>query len=279
MTLTINKLLWYTNRFAVILFTLGVIVGCGGEPVECDDKGDCTEMHKNLLKSQLSEMRRTRAAGSAATDLPTGSPIPNIQIDHLDPGLYTVQFEVLPPDDGNGFSAYAIVNWKVDGQPITRKLSVFSGASISGVAEAVDIKIVDYSDTASGALSAAPYKVGASLSRGQRADIMQPPSLTTNPRAIPVGAGLSTTFVVPQGAGVTSVMVLTATQLSVTANANPLGVTAHGADNALGVTTQSWYPILQGPGWVPLTPRTTSIIVQNFDVNDVDVQVLWGIEG
>jgi len=277
--LTIDKVMWYTIRFTVVLFTLGFLVGCGGEPVECDDKGDCTEM-KNLLKSQFSNMVRTKNAGSAATDLPPGSPVPNIQMNNLDPGLYTVQFEVLPPGDGNGLSAYAIVNWKVDGQPITRKLSVYSGAAISGVAESVDIQIVDYSDIVNGGgFSAAEYKIGASLSRGQRADIMQPPTLLTNPRAILVAATHSTTFVVPQGAGVTSVMILVATPLSGSANTNPLAVTAHGTDNVLAVTTASWYPITQGPGWIPIVPRTTSIIVQNFDTHDIEVQAIWGIEG
>lgn len=282
MTLTINRVLRYTIRFTIALLALFVI-GCGSEPIECSDNGDCYPPPEadmlNLIASQISNMVRTTAAGSRLSDLPQGNPIPNLQQTNLDPGEYTLQFEAFPPGDKFGFSAFAIVNWKTRGQTVTRKVSIFSGAAITGVCDAVDVQIVDDSNINDGALPPLAYKIGASLSRGSRPNIMQPATVFTNPRAVPVAAGLSTSFQVPQGAGVISAMILLSTQLSQTANTNPLGVTAHGNDDFLAVTTQSWYPILQNPGWVPLTPRTTSIIVQNFDTHDIDVQVVWGVEG
>lgn len=284
MTLTINRVLVYTVRLALIVLTASWLVGCNSESIQCPDNGDCNytppeaEDMKNLIASQISNMVRTTAAGSRLTDLPQGNSIPNLQQTNLEPGEYTLQFEAYPPNDGFGFSAFAIVNWKTRGQTVTRKVSIFSGAAITGVCDAVDVQIVDDSDINSGALAPLPYKVGASLSRGSRANIMQPATLFTNPRAVSIAAGLATTFFVPQGAGVVSAMVLVAGELG-QEGTNSLAVKAYGNDNALAVNTQGWYPILQNPGWVPLTPRTNIIIVQNGDTIPINAQVVWGVEG
>lgn len=83
----------------------------------------------------------TNALGSFA-----GSPLPNLQMEDLQPGEYTLQFQVVEDViDGLGSAAYAIVRWKVRGQQVQRIISIFSGAVLGGVAEAVDVQILDQS--------------------------------------------------------------------------------------------------------------------------------------
>lgn len=100
-------------------------------------------LHTNLHHSQITEMITTASPlGSFA-----GPQQPNLQIDHLEPGEYTLQFQIVePPNDPFPFSTYAIARWKVRGQQIQRIISVFSGAVLGGVAEAVDVQLLDQSN-------------------------------------------------------------------------------------------------------------------------------------
>ena len=100
-------------------------------------------LNTNLFKSQITPMFTT---GSPLGSF-TGPQQPNLQIDHLQPGEYTLQFQIVePPDDNFPFSTYAIARWKVQGQQIQRIISVFSGAVLGGVAEAVDVQLLDQSN-------------------------------------------------------------------------------------------------------------------------------------
>lgn len=100
-------------------------------------------LNTNLRKSQITPMFTTGfTLGSFA-----GPQQPNLQIDHLEPGEYTLQFQVIEaPQDNIPFSTYAIVRWKVHGQQIQRIISIFSGAVLGGVAEAVDVQLLDQSN-------------------------------------------------------------------------------------------------------------------------------------
>jgi hypothetical protein len=102
-------------------------------------------------RSQITPLSTTtNALGSFA-----GNSQPNLQINDLEPGEYTLQFQVVEPTiDGFvnggvrayfGSATYAIVHWKVGGQQIRRVISVFSGAVLGGVAEAVDVQLLDQS--------------------------------------------------------------------------------------------------------------------------------------
>ena len=101
----------------------------------------------NLTRSFLSNLETTtNGIGSFA-----GSKVPSLQIDHLEPGEYTIQFQVVePPIDNLNFGLCAYIYWKVDGQTIDRLISVFSGAAISGVAEAVHVYFLDQSARGAG---------------------------------------------------------------------------------------------------------------------------------
>lgn len=97
---------------------------------------------QQLVRSHITDLFTTgNALGSFA-----GQRLPNIQVNDLEPGEYTIQFQVVEPTiDGLDSSTYAIIRWKVGGQQIQRIVSVYSGAVISGVAEAVDVQLLDQS--------------------------------------------------------------------------------------------------------------------------------------
>ena len=118
--------------FRGILLTLLLLtLSCGEPPVS-----------RNLVRAQISDMNTT--VNGIGTFV--GDQIPNMQQDNLDPGEYTIQFQVIePPIDGLGFAAYAYIVWKVQGQQIQRIVNVFNGAAISGVADAAHVKFLDQS--------------------------------------------------------------------------------------------------------------------------------------
>lgn len=96
----------------------------------------------NLTRAQITELQTsTNTLGSFA-----GDRLPSIQQDNLEPGEYTIQFQVIePPVDGLGFAAYAYVVWKVGGQQISRIINVFNGSAISSVADSAHVQLQDQS--------------------------------------------------------------------------------------------------------------------------------------
>lgn len=129
----------FTTFFALVTFT-----GCLA-PVDDPndlDSSDGGEPMKNLVRSQITELLTTRnLLGSFE-----GDKIPNLQQDNLEPGEYTLQFQVIePPIDGLGFATYAYIVWKVAGQQNSRIVSVFNGSAVSGVADSVHVQLLDQS--------------------------------------------------------------------------------------------------------------------------------------
>jgi len=258
---------WFYGLIVFLLF------GCGSAPIECSDEGDCTDM-TNKIGMRLTTLTRTTAIGSSTTDLPPGLQLPSLQVLDLEPGEYTIQFQGLPPADGNGFACYAIINWKIGGQQLVRKISVFSGAAITGLAEAVDVQLVDYSGVGVIVGSTAEYQIAAALSRGSRATIQQPATLSTQPTEVGITAGSTESFVIPQDAGVVSFMPLV--RVGGTYTPDQLDVTAA---NAATNTVQGWNVDPQNPVWVPLPPGAKDVTFRNGTANSIGVNVVWGVEG
>ena len=97
---------------------------------------------KKLTRSQIT----TLTTGLNGIGSFVGQRLQSLQQANLEPGEYTIQFQIVePPIDGAGSATYAYVSWKVDGQQIQRIISVFSGASISGVAESAHVQLLDQS--------------------------------------------------------------------------------------------------------------------------------------
>ncbi len=95
-----------------------------------------------LTKAQIAELTTTsNPLGSFS-----GDRAPSLQQDDLEPGEYTLQFQIVePPIDSLGFATYAYIVWKIRGQQISRIISVFNGSAISGVADSVHVQLLDQS--------------------------------------------------------------------------------------------------------------------------------------
>jgi hypothetical protein len=274
-----------------LLIFLGILglwlTGCTcqvGEPTEeNDDMG-------NLIAAQIADMTRSAAMGTLA-GLPTAigaQQQPSLQQNNLEPGEYTVQFQAFPPADGLGFAAYAIINWKIAGQQITRKVSVANGVSISGVCEAVDVTLIDVSQTGQFGFPAATpspnptgiglYKIGVALSKGTRPNVQQPATLLTAIAEQAVAPGVNVVnYKVPTDAGVVAVMI-TAARLSVADVIADNEIAATQLNNSGLVGLSSWYP-LQSDRWVPLGVGCTTIGISNYSAGTALTQVFWGIDG
>lgn len=230
---------------------------------------------KRLTRSQATPLfTTTNAIGSFA-----GNAEQNLQVTNLDPGEYTVQFNPELPGDGNGFSAYAFINWKVAGQMQPRIISIFQGASISGVCDAVDIRILDQSgDNAGAPRSNNGYKIIATLSKGTRPTIMQPPVLVTARTQTVAAAGSVHDFSVPQNAGVISVLITAVTGSGAHIDDEDWFAIARDPSATL---LGEWYPAKTGAAFLPLPPGTSTVRVVNNNSGgqSIDVTLQWGIEG
>jgi hypothetical protein len=204
----------------------------------------------------------------------------SINIRDLIPNTYTLQFGLLQTGDRTAISvpsAEAIVNWSVRGQTQRRIISIASGVALSGVCDAVSVKIRDTSITSEGA-EHITYAVETTLTKGVRPSTGQPPSLTTTLSQIVAGSvtpGVS--FLVPVNAGVNSFYVLTCGDSGTVLTTTDIIVQVLGSN---GILLAAYYPLITG-GWIPLPAGAYAVVVSSTanEGDDADVNVIWGIEG
>jgi len=198
-------------------------------------------------------------------------------------GQYTVQFDVVPidpadPADGP-IEARAIIQWVAGGNTITREVSIGSGVSVSGTANAV--KVVAYDATSTG-IDGRAYQVSILVTKGVRSFTGQPPLLvppfSTNPAVL--GPNTFRDFDIPQDVGVISAMVIA-------------GIGSHGT-TASSIPEQQARVEQRGPGivpilkaydarnfqYVPVSPGATVIRVWNLSAAlSISFSVSFGIDG
>lgn len=197
----------------------------------------------------------------------------------LEAGTYTLQFGIrditqaplLPSQPPSIPTVQAIINWKIDGQQQRRVISVVSGASISGVCEAVDVSIVD--KTSNPTLAGFTYNVQVTLSKGMRGNVQQPPALLDSLATLVPNAGLLV-HLVPPDSGVISVFLLIDAGVPAIASDFQLVMT----DPSGGVVYAASTPATLGQ-WIPLVPGTAALQVFNHSATPALVTLLWGIEG
>ena len=120
---------------------------------------------------------------------------------------YTVQLGVEPPILGssfNIFSCLATISFKVEGNFVTRVISVTNGVSISGTAQAININLQDNTPVLGQPLNQ-PYKVGMQVVPGTRPTQNRPPILVFLSQSdFTVAPTTTTTILIPNNAGVIS---------------------------------------------------------------------------
>lgn len=199
----------------------------------------------------------------------------NIDVTNLEPGTYTLQFSILniqlsphlnleiPP------IVQAIVTWKIEGQQQRRVISVASGATISAVCEAVDVKLLDIENNEDDGYD---YQVQVTLSKGLRANTQQPPQLSRG-RFVLIAASSEFGFPVPQDSGVISFFTF------IDGTGVDFDLAASMID-AVGNTVASIRPVPNASQWIPIIPGTTEVKITNFSLTaGIFANLIWGIDG
>lgn len=233
----------------------------------------------NYIAKRLSR-RKAYALGQplSTTVNATGAQLQQQQFsaEELEPGIYTVQFDVQgPPLSGGGgpsFDAQATVTWKNNGNNVVRQLDVQQGTQISGCAEAINVTVVDKSTDADGAGNS--YKVMVSLAAGPRGSFDARPILGVfSKNRAQVLANLATSTVqIPVGVGV----------ISLKATANPAPTAANDVtvdiQNAAGQSLLK-YGLSQHTEFVPIPGDASQVVFTNNTGANATIGAQWGIDG
>lgn len=194
-------------------------------------------------------------------------------------GIYTVQFGIQTPDGlYKKVNPTARVVWSVEGNTIQRRLSVYDGASISGVADHVAVRVTDDSQNvgAGFGLLTSVYTVTVEVTPFPRPPRGMPPYLRGSDDVIVVaGGGAGTNIAVPDDAGVIS-----ACAFAVAAGGGLPRITQVAADPA--VILARYVPATDSSSWTPIHPQTLNLTLENVSadpLSTVTYNVLWGIDG
>jgi hypothetical protein len=212
-------------------------------------------------------------------------------------GNYTVQFRVsaqtsLTPNSGVGnITPTAKIAWSIGGNVVQRIISVYDGASLTGVGDHVRVDITDQTID-DGDLPFQKYLVAVTVSEGVRASNKQPPTYTqylsdgqvSRFGRVDVSGGASVDIPVPLDAGVISVFV-TATGHTGSDHETPVVLT----EAEVSVEQLSFGDVIlrqydpRDYDWVPLSPQCSKIRLRNSmpstDNNEILFGVTFGIDG
>jgi hypothetical protein len=211
---------------------------------------------------------------------------PSLQCKFDKPGNYTVQFKVSGrqlPITGN-INPVATVTWFLGGNNLSRKLSVYDGASITGCCSNVTISVSDETDF----LDVSPqqdYTVSIMTAEGSRAGTQQPPTyaIYQNSNAGGTTRRLGNSFIMPS----TSIVVPVPTEAGVISlfatGSDPNGSVFAEGDlivrqlNVTGLVVKQYDA--RNMGWVPISPQTVNVeLINNSAVNAL-MGLTWGIDG
>jgi hypothetical protein len=185
--------------------------------------------------------------------------------------VYTVQFGIgrVPV-----FSARTVaeITWSVAGNRVTRRMTPNSGGSISGRAEAVEVKLIDVTDAFN---AGQEYDASILVSPGVRASTANPPTLIDPFDGVIVAPASTQSVPIPQGVGVVSALVVQKVALGAPIPAGEISV-----EQFDGVTSLLIYDARDYTGFVPIVASADSLVLGNFNaVTAVRFSIIWGIDG
>ena len=206
---------------------------------------------------------------------------------------YTVQFSVGPTKTLAGkllqapvFPEAEII-WSVEGNSVRRVVSVVNGMSITGVGEAVSVRVYDNTPQAF-AGGGFTYQVDITVAPGSRASTQQPPTLSYNTS---LGLALTDTFPeqtidIPQNAGIINYFLQW--EAYVQATSQPIALTS--ADLAVIELASAFnvkrYSVVDLKGnWIPLAPGATQLKFKAFLPGgtptpwEIEIFPTFGIDG
>lgn len=211
-----------------------------------------------------------------------------LQANFPEAGAYSVQFAIDDPD-GAQVLTEAVIQWSVEGNTISRRVSVVNGVTVSGVGQAVRISVKDVDPPQMGVVSQGTYGVSIQVSKGTRAASSQAPILTAfNPVngsqafLVPTGGlGTAVTVPVPNDAGAIAVGVTVAYQsFAIPPNGTPIPETVPMVlQRTASDFAKSYDPRDPGSFWVPLATGCKEILLANNGTQDLIMNVVFEIDG
>lgn len=220
------------------------------------------------------------AWGGGATINPPGAANPHaggqsnytVQCELTPAQVFTVQFGIGPKEDPEGRNKpVALIEWAANGVTVYRKVSAINGMSISGVGEAVRVKVFDEGD--SGAET--PYPSTCIVSIGSRGG-NAPPTLQNQDFVNLSTAGGTGSFTIEENVGIIAVRLLAVNDAGL--KYDPDALTAIFRDGT--GTLISGFQNFNVNGFVQVPPGAVSISVENEDAAvDVDVFPVFMIDG
>lgn len=199
--------------------------------------------------------------------------------------------------DGSPVFTEALIKWSVEGNFVSRRVSVTNGTSVTGTGQACRIVITDASIAPAtpvppgGSLLTPPYIVGVQVAPGTRGNDKQPPTLQLFAQDPPIPpVFLTDTFVVaplatvrvpvPLDSGAKSVFV---NVINLAAAAVPPGsaIVSQAVSAGPGLDTLlKQYDAAECCDWIPLSPGTTVIgLINRSAVASLVFSVTLGIDG
>jgi hypothetical protein len=222
--------------------------------------------------------RRGRKSYSLTKQLNAGQSSPDTfsyQTGEIGHGVHVVSFGVsqsVGAGQAAGYSAVATINFLTNGNTVTRQVSIGSGVSVQGTADAISVVV---QDTSPSGLGLAPYGVTISVGPGTRASDTQPTLVdAASPRTLAVkGAGGSTVNIpIPQGVGVVGVW------LAVGSDTTPDVIF-----NQTDAASVGRFPCEVKdaiPRYFPIVPGALNLTASNQDAgNTCAVSTMWVIDG
>lgn len=209
-----------------------------------------------------------------------------MQVDFGKAGPFTVQFALsfTPFSSLNNqpIRCEALVSWKTAGNTITRRITVGNGASISGVAEAIEVRVMDTSAVViapPGALQT--YSIEISVGPGTRAGDTTPPQLqlvdaNRNPTII-VAANSQAALGVPSDGGGKSLHASVANSGGAAGAIPDQGAVLRQGQGSTHILKS--YDPRSSPGWIPLAVGCDRLELINNTLVDQEWSVTLGIDG
>ena len=265
------------------------------------DEREATKQDPGILKGRIP------TGWKGATELVTGqsTPVNLLSANFPESGSYTIEFNLLPyaanipipynpgvpippsptpnPTTNQPIVAKALVQWSVEGSTVTRIMNIVDGASITGVAQGVNVFAFDATQEVKVESSpfGVPYQVTAQVSKGVRATNKQPPILVPGAPSL-IGSVLidatdpPVSVPIPQGAGVISVYVTVGFSASPEPDSNSIQVQQQ---FALTLFSTKTYDPRDFPDWVPISPGADTIFLVNNSAQEVVFSITFGIDG
>jgi hypothetical protein len=189
---------------------------------------------------------------------------------------YTVQFNIRRLSGGNDDSppiqAEAVIQWTVEGNFVTRRVSVSNGTSVTGTGQACKVVVTDKSQTNNG-VTPITYEVDIQITPGTRGSYSQPPCwVPTNPPGdFNIANGGALVIQLPDDLGAISAATTVFSGAAI-------------ADGTTQVLMMAGNNILKTydaktPGFVPMAPGTNKIVLTNNSGDAALFSLTVGVDG